>query len=91
MSSLFLHVIKLICVPVGHIWKLDLEQRKKRDFVWNLNFSKLELCMSCSSFSQQLKISENKNIRTELQSREGSRKSSGKLLFAISRYKIIRE
>ena len=43
MSSLFLHVINLICVPVGLIWKLDLEQRKRRDFVLNLNFSKIRI------------------------------------------------
>ena len=31
MNSLFLHVITLICVPVGHIWKLDLAKRKRLD------------------------------------------------------------
>ena len=46
-------------VPVGHIWKSDLEQRKKHDFFgvkWN--FSKIRIEHVMLKFLAQLKISE---------------------------------
>ena len=62
------------CVPVGHIWKFDLEQRKRHDFgvKWTFIKKKMELSMSCSCFSRQLQITETKIRRAELQSRESS-------------------
>ena len=45
-------------VPVGHIWKFDLEECKLRNFGRKFNFSKFELSLSCSTFSRKLKISE---------------------------------
>ena len=75
------------CVPVGHIWKFDLGQRKKHDFGVKWNFSKIRFEHVMLKF-----LATTENIRrNELQSRESSRKNSWKLLFAISRYKIIRE
>ena len=59
----------------------------------NLIFQKFELSLSCSTFSRELKISEiqDQNIRFTIagkylkMQRESTCKSSGKLLFAISR------
>ena len=45
-------------MPVGHIWKFDLEEYELRNFGVKCNFSKFEVDMSCSSFSRQLEISE---------------------------------
>ena len=56
-GSLALIVPILSSVPVGHIWKFDLEKSRKylileRNFI----FQKFEWNMSCMIFSRQLKI-----------------------------------
>ena len=57
-------------MPVGHIWKFDLEEYEIRSFGMKFNFSTENI--------------RNKIRTTELQKRESDRKNSGKLLFAIS-------
>ena len=52
-------------VPVGHIWKVDLEEHKLRNFGRKLIFQIFEWSLSCSTFSRKLKIPEieEQNIR----------------------------
>ena len=52
-------------MPVGRIWKFDLEEYELRNFGRKFNFSKIEWSLSCSNFSRKLKISEieDQNIR----------------------------
>ena len=45
-------------MPVGHIWKFDLEEYELRNFGRKFNFSKFRIEPSCSTFSRKLKISE---------------------------------
>ena len=43
-------------VPVGHIWKFDLERSKKHLILeWNLIFQNFEWNLSCTIFSRELK------------------------------------
>ena len=54
----------------------------------NLIFQKFELSLSCSTFSRKLKISEIQDQNNQFTiAGKYLKKSSGKLLFAISRYK----
>ena len=67
---------------------LTLRNTKNVILGGNLIFQNFEWSLSSSTFSQKLKISEieDQNIRFTIP--EKYLKSSGKLLFAISRYKI---
>ena len=51
-------------VPVGHIWKFDLEEHENTWF-WNeiLFFQKFEWSLSCSVFSRQLKTENKRSER----------------------------
>ena len=78
--------------PVGHIWKFDLEQHKKHDFELKGNFSKNRVGHVMLKF---FAIIENAII---IKSEEPIynrckvvKKSSGKLLFAISSHRNIPE
>ena len=49
-------------MPVGDIWKFDIEQCEVNMILGSNGIvQKLEMDMSCSSFSRQLKVSENRN------------------------------
>ena len=52
-----------------------------------LIFQKFELSLSCSTYSRKLKISEIKFRTSDKKRGKVLEKSSGKLIFAISRYK----
>ena len=75
-------------VPVGHIWKFDLEEYELRNFGMKLNFSKIRIEPVMLSF-----LAKNENLRkTRSEQPNYNRgkvleKSRRKLLFAISRYK----
>ena len=75
-------------MPVGHIWKFDLEQYEQCNFGVNYNFSKNLIEPVMLNF---LATAENlRNARSEQPNYNRGKvveKSSGKLLFAISRYK----
>ena len=75
-------------VPVGHIWKFDLEQCEWHDFGVKWNFSKIRIGHVMLKF---LATTENiRKIRSEQPIYNRGKvleKSSGKMLFAISRYK----
>ena len=52
-----------MCVPVGHIWKFDLEHYEQRDFGVKWNFSKIRIEHVMLNF---LATTENlRNIRSE--------------------------
>ena len=55
-------------VPVGHIWKFDLEQYEQRNFGVKWNFSKIRIEPVMLNFLAQLKISEiqDQNNRTTI-------------------------
>ena len=57
MSSLFLHIIQLMCKSVI-FGSLTLSNMDYVILVGNLIFQKLEFSLSCSTFSGKLKISE---------------------------------
>ena len=71
-------------MPVGHIWKFDLEEYEIRGFGMKINFSKTRIKPVMLSFLATTENIKNKIRTTELQLRESDRKNSGKLLFAIS-------
>ena len=71
-------------VPVSHIWKFDLEEYEIRGFGMKFNFSKIRIEPFMFSFLATTENIKNKITTTESQLREKDRKSSGKLLFAIS-------
>ena len=71
-------------MPVGHIWKFDLEEYEIRSFGMKFNFSKIRIEAVMLSF---LATTENIRIKirtAESQLRESDRKNSGKLQFALS-------
>ena len=82
----------IIFVPVGHIWKFELEQREKHNFGVKWIFSKNRIEHFMLNF---LATTENLgNIRSEQPNYNRGKvvgDSSGKLLFAISRDKITLE
>ena len=71
-------------MPVGHIWKFDLEEYKIRSFGTNFNFSKIQTEPVMLNFLGTTENIRNKIRTTKLQLWENGRKNSGKLLFAIS-------
>ena len=71
-------------MPVGHIWKFDLEEYEIRGFGMKIIFSKIRIEPVMLSFLATTENIKNKINTTESQLRESDRKNSGKLLFAIS-------
>ena len=74
-------------MPVGHISNIELEQYEQHNFWVRWNFSKIQIEPVMFNF---LATTENlRNARSEQPnySRGKAKKSSGKLLFAISRLK----
>ena len=71
-------------MPVGHIWKFDLEEYELRSFGMKFNFSKIRIEPVMLKFLATTENMRNKIRTTELKKRENDRKISGKLLFAIS-------
>ena len=75
-------------MPVGHIWKFDFEQYEQRNFGVKWNFSKIRIEPVMLNF---LATTENlRNIKSKQPNynrRKVIEKSSGKLLFAISKHK----
>ena len=72
-------------MPVGHIWKFDLEQRKRYDFGVKWKFSKIRIEHVILKF-----LATTENIRKK-KSEESNynrgkvvKNSSGKLIFATS-------
>ena len=75
---------KLLTVPVGNIWKFDLEEYEIRSFGMKFNFSKIRIEPVMLNFLATTENIRNKRRTTKSQLRESGRKNSGKLLFAIS-------
>ena len=71
-------------MPVGHIWKFDLEEYEIRGFGMKFNFSKIRIEPVMLNFLATTENIKNKIRTTESQLRESDRKNSWKLLFAIS-------
>ena len=59
-----------ICVPVGHIWKFDLEEHETHGFEMKFNFSKIRMEPVMLSFLATTENIEYKIRTTELQLRE---------------------
>ena len=76
--------LALVVVPVGHIWKFDLEEYKLRSFGMKFNFSKIRIEPVMLNFLATTENIKNNRRTTESQLRKSDRKNSGKLLFAIS-------
>ena len=74
----------LFSVPVGHIWKFDLEEDEILSFGMKFNFSKIRIEPVMLNLLATTENIKNKRRTTESQLREKDRKKSGKLLFAIS-------
>ena len=72
-------------MPVGHIWKFDLEECKLRNFGRKFNFSKIRIEPVMLNF-----LAKTENLRKTRPERPDNNRgkvvnlSSGKLLFAIS-------
>ena len=76
-------------VPVGHIWKFDLEEHKLRNFRRKFNFSKVRMEPVMLNFLAKTRNLRKRRSEHPIYNRgKVLEKSSGKLLFAISRYKI---
>ena len=71
-------------MPVGHIWKFDLEEYDLRSFGMKFNFSKIRIEPVMLNFLATTENIRNKIRTTESQLQESGRKNSWKLLFAIS-------
>ena len=75
-------------VPVDHIWKFDLEEYKLRNFGRKINFSKIRIEPVMLNFLAKTENLRNRRSEQPIYNRgKVLEKSSGKLLFAISRYK----
>ena len=72
-------------MPVGHIWKFDLEENKLRNFGMKFKFSKTRIELVMLNF-----LAKTKNLKNTRSERPDNNRgkvanlSSGKLLFAIS-------
>ena len=76
-------------MPVGHIWKFDLEEHELRNFGRKFNFSKIRIEPVMLKFLAKTENLRNRRSEHPIYNRgKVLEKSSGKLLFAISRYKI---
>ena len=71
-------------MPVGHIWKFDLEEYEIRGFGMKVHFSKIRIEPVTLSFLATTENIKYKIRTTESKLRESDRKNSGKLLLAIS-------
>ena len=71
-------------MPVGHIWKFDLEQYEIRSFGMKFIFLKNRIEPVMLNFLATTENIRNTIRMTKSQLRESDRKNSGKLLFAIS-------
>ena len=72
-------------MPVGHIWTFDIEHCGVNMILGsNEIFQKFELSLSCSTFSQKVKISEIQEENDQKKREKVVNLSSEKLLFAIS-------
>ena len=75
-------------VPVGHTWKLDLDEYKLRNFGMKINFSKIRIEPVMLNFLAKTENLRNARSEQPIYNRgKVLEKSSGKLLFVISRYK----
>ena len=61
-------------MPVGHIWKFDLEDNEIRSFGMKFNFSKIRIEPVMLNFLATIENIRNKIRTTELQLREIGRK-----------------
>ena len=72
-------------VPVGHIWRFDLERSEKHLILeGGLIFREFEWSLSCTIFSRWLKVKGENSEQSSDNRGKVARKISGKLLFAIS-------
>ena len=75
-------------MPVGHIWKFDLEEYELRNFGMKFNFSKIRIEPVMLNFLAKTENLRNARSEQPIYNRgKVLEKSSGKFLFAISRYK----
>ena len=75
-------------VPVGHIWKFDLEKHGQRNFGLKCNFSKIRIEPVMLNFLAKTEnLRKAKSEPPNYSRGKVVKKSSGKLLLAISRYK----
>ena len=72
-------------MPVGHIWKFDLEQRKRHDFgvKWNLSKIRIEHVM-LRFLATTEKIRKIRSEESNYNRGKVVKNSSGKMLFAFS-------
>ena len=76
-------------MPVGHIWKFDLEEYELRNFGMKFNFSKIRIEPVMLNFLAKTENLRNARSEQPIYNRgKVLEKSSGKFLFAISRYKL---
>ena len=72
-------------VPVGHIWKFDLEEYELRNFGRKFNFSKIRIGPVMPNFLAKTENLRNTRAEQSIYNRgKVVNLSSGKLLFAIS-------
>ena len=75
-------------VPVGQTWKFDLDEYKLRNFGMKINFSKIRIEPVMLNFLAKTENLRNARSEQPIYNRgKVLEKSSGKLLFVISRYK----
>ena len=79
-------------MPVGHIWKFDLEEYELRKFGLKIIFSKFRIEPVMSNFLTKTENLRNRRSEQPINNRgKVVDLSSGKLLFAIADIKILRE
>ena len=72
-------------MPVGHIWKFDLEEYELRNFGRKFNFSKIRIEPVMLNFLAKCeKLRKTRSERPDNNRGKVVNLSSGKLLFAIS-------
>ena len=78
--------LKRLNVPVGHIWKFDLEEHEMRGFRVEFNFSKFWKGACHAQFSHDnLKHNKRNSEQPNLQLRENDRKTAGNCFSHIPR------
>ena len=79
-------------MPVGHIWKFDLEEYELRKFGLKIIFSKFRIEPVMPNFLTKTENLRNRRSEQPINNRgKVVDLSSGKLLFAIADIKILRE
>ena len=73
-------------VPVGHIWKFDLEEYEIRSFVMKFNFSKIRIEPVMLNFSRQLKTSEKKSEKPNCNCGKVADKTAGNYYSQFPRF-----